>query len=132
MLRAAQWHSSDSAGGAKDGKDVKDVKAKVPGTGSFLKREESFQTKTVISIAHACAHSSNFAKFIPEEGDDLQRVTRLAALAPFSPRRFGHCRDELNARTRWLARALSLSARSRDAEALQFLQKCRAPDEPGA
>ena len=129
MLRAAQWHSSVSAGGAKDGKDVKDVKAKVPGTGSFLKREESFQTKTVISIAYARAHSS---KFIPEEGDDLQPVTRLAALAPFSPRRFGHCRDELNARTRWLARALSLSARSRDAEALQFLQKCRAPDEPGA
>ena len=129
MLRAAQWHSSDPEGGAKDSKDVKDVKAKVSSTGSFLKREESFQTKTVISIAHACAHSS---KFITEEGDDLQPVTRLAALPPFSPRRFGNCRDELNARTRWLARALSLSARSRDAEALQFLQKCRTPDEPGA
>jgi hypothetical protein len=86
LLRAAQWHSSDSAkDGTKDSKDDKDVQAKVPRASSLLKREESFQTKTVISIAYARAHSS---KFIPEEGDDLQPVTRLAALASLSPRRF--------------------------------------------
>ena len=61
------WHnSSKNVFDAEVCKDAKDA---------------DFQTKTVISIAYARAHSS---KFIPEEGDDLQPVTRLAALASLS------------------------------------------------